>query len=104
MSFLHKSIFASIVFSILFIGCQESKDAEESVVIVPKDTVKEEVFPKLGHDAPYYADSMYYGREKYIEYYAGNLPIILSVPHGGREVPSEIPDRSYGTMVTDDNT
>ena len=32
------------------------------------------------------------------------MPIILSVPHGGREIPSEIPDRSWGTMVTDDNT
>ena len=99
-----KLVLSSIVFSLLIISCQEPKHTEESVEIVPKDTIKEEVFPKLGHDAPYYADSVYYGREKYIEYFAGNLPIILSVPHGGREIPSEIPDRSWGTMVTDDNT
>ncbi len=99
-----KLVLTSIVFSLLIISCQEPKHTEESVEIVPKDTIKEEVFPKLGHDAPYYADSVYYGREKYIEYFAGNLPIILSVPHGGREIPSEIPDRSWGTMVTDDNT
>ena len=99
-----KLVLSSIVFSLLIISWQEPKHTEESVEIVPKDTIKEEVFPKLGHDAPYYADSVYYGREKYIEYFAGNLPIILSVPHGGREIPSEIPDRSWGTMVTDDNT
>ena len=104
MIFSFKLVLSSIVFSLLIISCQEPKHTEESVEIVPKDTIKEEVFPKLGHDAPYYADSVYYGREKYIEYFAGNLPIILSVPHGGREIPSEIPDRSWGTMVTDDNT
>ena len=99
-----KLVLSSIVFSLLIISCQEPKHTEESVEIVPKDTIKEEVFPKLGHQAPYYEASVYYGREKYIEYFAGNLPIILSVPHGGREIPSEIPDRSWGTMVTDDNT
>ena len=99
-----KLVLSSIVFSLLIISCQEPKHTEESVEIVPKDTIKEEVFPNLGHDAPYYTDSVYYGREKYIEYFAGNLPIILSVPHGGREIPGEIPDRSWGTMVTDDNT
>jgi len=104
MIFSFKLVLSSLVFSLLIISCQEPKHTEESVEIVPKDTIKEEVFPKLGHDAPYYADSVYYGREKYIEYFAGNLPIILSVPHGGREIPSEIPDRSWGTMVTDDNT
>ena len=99
-----KLVLSSVVLSLLIISCQEPKDTKESLEIVPKDTIKEEVFPKLGHDAPYYAGSVYYGREKYIEYFAGNLPIILSVPHGGREIPSEIPDRSWGTMVTDDNT
>jgi len=99
-----KLVPSSVVLSLLIISCQEPKDTKESLEIVPKDTIKEEVFPKLGHDAPYYAGSVYYGREKYIEYFAGNLPIILSVPHGGREIPSEIPDRSWGTMVTDDNT
>ena len=47
---------------------------------------------------------MYFGREKYIEYYAGNLPIILSAPHGGQLTPDEISDRTYGTFVTDLNT
>ena len=46
----------------------------------------------------------YYGREQYIEYLAGNLPVILSAPHGGRERPDEIPDREEGTFAFDTNT
>ena len=52
----------------------------------------------------------YFGRNNYIEYIAGNTPIILSAPHGGALTPSSIPDRvqsSCGvtpTTVTDANT
>jgi N-formylglutamate amidohydrolase len=46
----------------------------------------------------------YFGRNQYIEYIAGELPIILSAPHGGSLRPAEIPDRTYGTTVTDLNT
>lgn len=52
----------------------------------------------------YIPDSVYYGRNNYIEYRAGNLPIIFSAPHGGSLTPSEIPDRTYGTIVNDTNT
>lgn len=37
---------------------------------------------------------IYYGRAKYISYRVGNIPIILSVPHGGYSTPSEIPFRT----------
>lgn len=46
----------------------------------------------------------YFGRNQYIEYIAGELPVILSAPHGGSLRPEEIPDRTYGTTVTDLNT
>jgi hypothetical protein len=48
--------------------------------------------------------SSYFGRAEYIEYVAGNLPLILSVPHGGGLTPSEIPDRTCGETVTDSYT
>ena len=48
--------------------------------------------------------STYYGNNSYTIYYAGNLPIIFSAPHGGPLAPSEIPDRTYGETVTDTRT
>lgn len=42
----------------------------------------------------------YYGTNNYVEYHAGNLPIIISAPHGGYLSPSSIPDRSCTGCVT----
>ena len=36
----------------------------------------------------------------FVELRAGNLPVILSAPHGGYEAPSAIPDRQCATCVT----
>ena len=46
----------------------------------------------------------YFGRNQYVEYLAGNLPVILSAPHGGREKPDEIPNRTSGTFAYDRGT
>ena len=92
------------LFLFLFIACEDNKETNETQVVVPKDTVEVEVFPELGHDGPYQSGKVYFGRENYIEYHAGNLPIILSAPHGGQLTPDEISDRTYGTFVTDLNT
>lgn len=46
----------------------------------------------------------YYGSEKLVQYRAGNLPIIIVAPHGGRLKPTEIPDRTAGVLTTDLNT
>lgn len=53
----------------------------------------------------YIPGTSYFGRNDYIEYIAGNLPLIISVPHGGALTPSEIPDRTCGDeTVTDSYT
>jgi hypothetical protein len=44
----------------------------------------------------------YFGRNNYIEYVVGNLPLIISVPHGGDITPAEIPDRSCGDETVTD--
>lgn len=44
-----------------------------------------------------------FGRQNYIEFVAGDFPIVLSIPHGGAVAPANIPDRT-GTTVTDSNT
>ncbi len=41
-----------------------------------------------------------FGANNYTEYHTGNLPIIISVPHGGNLTPSTIPDRTCNSAVT----
>ena len=52
----------------------------------------------------YQPGKSYFGHKQYIEYLAGDLPFILSAPHGGRERPDELPDREAGTFAFDTNT
>ena len=40
----------------------------------------------------------------YIRYYKGNLPLILSTPHGGELSPTDITDRQSGVFDLDDFT
>jgi N-formylglutamate amidohydrolase len=56
--------------------------------------------------ASYTPGATYNGRVgvQYIEYIAGNMPLIISAPHGGTSLPSELPDRTYGTFDTDTST
>jgi hypothetical protein len=53
---------------------------------------------------PYLPGRVYYGRNNYIEYDAGNLPVIISAPHGGGLRPAELRDRDCGLTGTDRNT
>ena len=98
---LRKPIFisATIVFS-FFIGCEDPEPEQTGYI----QTVPQDTFPDLGHDGPYFEDSIYFGRENYIEYHSGTIPIIFSAPHGGWVEPDEIPNRTEGTTVTDNNT
>jgi hypothetical protein len=46
----------------------------------------------------------YLGRNGYTEYLPGDMPLVVSAPHGGELRPAEIPDRTWGTTVQDRNT
>jgi N-formylglutamate amidohydrolase len=52
----------------------------------------------------YTPGQVYYGLNNYTEYIAGNLPLIITAPHGGTDSASAIPNRTYGTTSTDLNT
>ena len=54
--------------------------------------------------AQYIPGEVYYGTNKYTEYVAGNLPLIITAPHGGTDSASALPNRTYGTTSTDSNT
>jgi hypothetical protein len=46
----------------------------------------------------------YLGRAGYTEYLPGEMPLVVSAPHGGELRPEEIPDRTWGTTVHERNT
>jgi N-formylglutamate amidohydrolase len=50
--------------------------------------------------AQHTAGQIYYGSKQYVEYWAGDLPLIISVPHGGSLEPTEIPNRTCATCTT----
>ncbi len=52
----------------------------------------------------YEAGRSYFGSGNHVEYLAGDLPVIISVPHGGREKPEGIPNRPRGSFAFDANT
>ena len=56
------------------------------------------------HVVRYEPGQSYFGRNDYVEYIPGELPVVLSAPHGGALAPSEIPNRSYGVTARDRNT
>ena len=65
-----------------------------------KPTTPEQTFPEITYTpGEYYGDAL-----GYVEYLAGNTPIIITVPHDGTLSPSSIADRTYGTMVRDTNS
>ncbi|MFP5040806.1 dockerin type I domain-containing protein [Parasediminibacterium sp. JCM 36343] len=45
----------------------------------------------------------YYGSNNYIEYIAGNMPVIISAPHGGTFIPASIADRTASSCFNDPN-
>ena len=58
----------------------------------------------------YVPGNSYFGDNDYVEYIAGNLPLIFTAPHGGALAPTSIPTRTApacggaATTVTDANT
>jgi hypothetical protein len=79
-----KYFYFTIFFSLLLISCKRTK----SVEALPKDIVSKKRL------------------DIYTEVQYGNMPLIISVPHGGAENPNNIPDRTCPniTTVTDSKT
>lgn len=46
----------------------------------------------------------YFGRNNWVEYIAGDIPVIVLAPHGGTLRPAEMPDRADPDTVRDMNT
>lgn len=54
--------------------------------------------------APKVPGQSYFGTARHMEYIAGDLPLVLTVPHGGRAQPADLPTRRKGVTVMDANT
>lgn len=61
-------------------------------------------FPHPESSDDFVPGRFYYGVERLIQYRAGNLPIIIVAPHGGKIKPTDIIDRTSGVLTTDLNT
>ena len=57
------------------------------------------LFSISGESQSFVPGETYLSANGYIEYQAGNLPIILTAPHGGYLEPNEIPDRNCSGCV-----
>ena len=94
-------ILASTIVSLLLPAC--SSFASDPDTTTPDSPVS---LPP----GPYVPGKSYLGRNSYVEYIAGNAPVILTAPHGGMLDPATIPDRTAAscggsvTTVTDLNT
>ena len=55
--------------------------------------------PILSFGQNFIAGTSYFSSNDYVEYIAGNLPIIISAPHGGNLKPTSIPDRNCNNCV-----
>ncbi len=93
-----------------FMACDGGSPTSTPVVTAPPVTPTPRDTARTTPPASYTPGVSYFGRNNYIEYIAGNAPVILSAPHGGALVPSSIPDRTAvacggsATTVTDGNT
>lgn len=45
-----------------------------------------------------------FGTRRFVEYIAGDLPLVLTAPHGGRLRPEELPNRTEGNTSSDVNS
>ena len=78
-----------ILLLLFFIGCGDSNRATQSVLPTPVVTYTPgEIVSDLGGN---------------IQYYVGNTPIIITVPHDGDIMPTSIPDRT-GEIKKAENT
>lgn len=85
--------------TVLATSCLRSPDKEKYLLMVPRYTfsLPEEIVPYTPGITKAEPGTLYSVATSVpgdVVYLAGNLPIIITVPHGGSAAPADIPDRS----------
>jgi hypothetical protein len=99
---------ARLLALLLLVACGGGSAPTASPPVAPPTTPP--TTPPAPSPVTYVPGQSYFGRNNYIEYIAGNAPVILTAPHGGALTPGSIPDRTASacggtaTTVTDANT
>ncbi len=99
-SWRHQRVAIKVLLSALTLSACSSAPTDTTPPVTPPPVVP----------ITYVAGQSFFGRNGYVEYIAGNTPVILSAPHGGTLSPSAIPDRTASacggsaTTVSDANT
>jgi hypothetical protein len=99
-----RSALKSALSSALAVGCAAAAACTPDRVAAPPARQAPPTISAAVAPGPYAPGRVYYGRNQYIEYDAGSLPVIISAPHGGTLRPAELPDRACGTRAMDTNT
>jgi hypothetical protein len=96
-----RQVVPGILVALALAACGGSTDPGNTDTTGPTPTIP---------SGPYTPGQSYFGRNNYIEYVAGNAPVIYTAPHGGSLTPGDIPDRTAAscggsaTTATDLNT
>jgi hypothetical protein len=91
-----------VVLAALLAACGGDGGGGEAIVTPP--IVTPPVPGPLVPTGPFVAGQSYVGRDGYIEYVAGNSPVVLTAPHGGKLQPADLATRSCGVNATDTHT
>ncbi len=83
------TLFGGVLTALLLAGC-----GSDPITSPPGGNPGPEDPPDEPPVVSYEPGESYFGENEYVEYIAGNLPIILSAGHGGDLKPISIPDRT----------
>lgn len=90
-----------IVAFVLLVACSDAPTVQEAL---DKTNTTIPGIESSIPSGPYTPGNTYYSTNDWIEYHAGNLPVIISAPHGGDLTPSNITTRTEencgGSFVT----
>lgn len=89
---------ASDVASVSSFGIVSGVRAGAATIQAASGSVSGSIAVTVSAPISYVAGQSYFGRNGYIEYVAGNAPVILTAPHGGSLTPTGIPDRTAAAL------